>query len=161
MNSFSSRIVLAASLAASLPLSTGCGQLMPMTQGGGLTSTQPGGAGAPGGPSDPAAAPTGPTAPATPAGAAATESSSGPTTVSVTIRSACPKTVPVFYGDKPKFGSGTRSTVTSNSVSSKTFQPGDMIWVTDEKEEGLGSVTITASTRQVEIGSDCRSIVAR
>ena len=35
--------------------------------------------------------------------------------VSVTIRSACSKTVKVFYGDKPKFGSGTYSSISSNS----------------------------------------------
>jgi hypothetical protein len=137
---------------------TGCAQLAPMTQGTGLNMNQPGGPGAPGTPTDPAAPPTGPTAPSNPTSGEETRSSSGPKTVSVTIRSACSKTVPVFYGDKPKFGSGTRSTVSSNSVSNKTFEPGDMMWVTDDKEEGLASAKIEEGTKELEIGSDCRSI---
>ena len=148
-------------LASALVLATGCAQWAPMTQGGGLTATQPGGAGAPGSPTDPAAPAAGATAPQNPTSGEGTASTSGPKTVSVSIRSACAKTVPVFYGDKPKFGSGTRSTVSSNSVSNKTFEPGDKVWVTDDKEEGLGSVTIEESTRTIEIGSDCRSISAK
>lgn len=148
-------------LASTFLALAGCAQWAPMTQGGGLTSTQPGGAGAPGSPTDPAAPAEGVTAPQNPTSGANTASSTGPKTVSVSIRSSCSKTVPVFYGDKPKFGSGTRSTVSSNSVSNKTFEPGDMVWVTDEKEEGLGSVTIEESTREIEIGSDCRSIRAK
>lgn len=85
---------------------------------------------------------------------------SGPKVVSVNIRSSCSKTVKVFYGDKPKFGSGTTSSVSSNSVSSKQMQSGDMIWVVDDSDNGLGSVTIGDSTRGVEIGSDCTSIRA-
>lgn len=148
-------------LVSALLLATGCAQWAPMTQGGGLTSTQPGGAGAPGSPTDPAAPAEGATAPQNPTGGQETASTSGPKTVSVSIRSACSKTVPVFYGDKPKFGSGTRSTVSSNSVSNKTFEPGDMVWLTDDKEEGLGSVTIAEGMREIEIGSDCRSIRAK
>jgi hypothetical protein len=86
---------------------------------------------------------------------------SGPTTVSVTIRSACSKTVPVFYGDKPKYGSGTTSSVSSNSVSSKTFQVGDQMWVLDESGNGAGSVTISENTRNVEINSSCGGLSAR
>lgn len=86
---------------------------------------------------------------------------SGPTTVSVTIRSACSKTVSVFYGDKPKFSSGTTSSISSNSVQSKTFQDGDLMWVLDDRGEGAGSITITSSTRNIEIGSGCTSISGR
>lgn len=83
---------------------------------------------------------------------------SGPKIVSVTIRSSCSKTVKVFYGQKPKFGSGTTSSVSANSVSSKQMKAGDMIWVVDDGDNGLGSVTIGDSTRNVEIGGDCTSI---
>lgn len=155
------RSLLRVSISVLVLVSSGCAQWAPMTQGGGLTATQPGGAGAPGSPTDPAAPTAGATAPQNPTSGAGTASSSGPKTVSVTIRSACANTVPVFYGAKPKFGSGTRSTVSSNSVSNKTFEPGDVVWVTDAKEEGLGSVTISDTTREIEIGSDCRSIRAR
>jgi len=75
--------------------------------------------------------------------------------VSVTIRSSCPRTVKVFYGDTPKYGSGTTSSVSSNSVSSHTFRVGDMMWVLDDRGEGASSVTISASTRTIEITSGC------
>lgn len=98
---------------------------------------------------------------ADPAGAEPARAPSGPTTVSVTIRSACSKTVSVFYGDKPKFSSGTTSSISSNSVQSKTFQDGDLMWVLDDRGEGAGSVTISSSTRNIEIGAGCTSISGR
>lgn len=81
--------------------------------------------------------------------------------VSVTIRSACPSTVKVFYGDKPKFGSGTNSSISSNSVNSHTFQPGDMFWIIDESENGLDSVTVDDRVRTIEINRDCTSLSVR
>ncbi len=86
---------------------------------------------------------------------------SGPETVSVTIRSACPSTVKVFYGDKPKFGSGTYSSIESNSVESHTFTAGDMMWIVDESENGLASTGVGAGTHEIEIQSGCTSLIAR
>jgi len=91
--------------------------------------------------------------------ASSSSSPSGP--VSVTIRSSCSKTVPVFYGDKPKYGSGTTSSVSSNSVSSKSFRIGDMMWVLDASGNGVDSVTISEGTRTLEITSSCSSISSR
>lgn len=85
--------------------------------------------------------------------------SSGP--VSVTIRSSCSRTVKVFYGSNPKFGSGTQSSISSNSVQSKSFRVGDMFWVTDESGNGLDSVTVSDRTRGVEIGSSCSDLYER
>jgi hypothetical protein len=93
---------------------------------------------------------------ATPAAAPAP---AGP--VSVTIRSSCGNTVKVFYGDKPKFGSGTYSTISSNSVQSHSFRDGDMFWIVDESENGVSSATISQGTRELEIGSSCSGISAR
>jgi hypothetical protein len=86
-------------------------------------------------------------------------SSSGP--VSVTIRSSCGRTVPVFYGDKPKYGSGTTSSVSTNSVSSHSFRVGDMMWVLDDSGNGAGSITISERTRTIEIDSSCTRISER
>lgn len=83
--------------------------------------------------------------------------SSGP--VSVTIRSSCGSTVHVFYGDKPKYGSGTSSTISSNSVQSHSFRVGDMMWVVDDNDNGLSSVTISSNTRELTVG--CGGISAR
>lgn len=135
-----------------------CAQLGTMAPG----LTAPGGPGASSGEAAPASGAPASGAPASdPAKPASEPAPSGPTTVSVSIRSACAKTVKVFYGDKPKFGSGTSSTVSSNSVSNKTFKPGDMMWVVDDKDEGLASVKIEDKTKELEIGSDCKSIKAK
>lgn len=85
--------------------------------------------------------------------------SSGP--VSVTIRSSCSRTVPVFYGSKPKFGSGTQSSISTNSVQSHSFRVGDMFWVTDASGNGLDGVTVTERTRTLEIDSSCSRISER
>lgn len=93
---------------------------------------------------------------ATPAAAPAP---AGP--VSVTIRSSCGQTVKVFYGDKPKFGSGTYSTISSNSVQSHSFREGEQFWIVDDSENGVSSATISSGTRELEIGSSCSGISAR
>jgi hypothetical protein len=93
-------------------------------------------------------------------GSGGSAGSSGGAPVSVTIRSSCSSTVRVFYGSKPKYGSGTTSSISSNSVNSHTFQPGDMMWTVDDSDNGLGSVTISGSVHEIQIGSDCRSISA-
>ena len=86
---------------------------------------------------------------------------SEPERVSVTIRSACRSTVPVFYGTRPKYGSGTQSSISSNSVSSKMFRAGDMIWLTDDSGGGLTSVTIAPGMSTIHIDSSCTQIYGR
>lgn len=92
-------------------------------------------------------------------GGSSSSAPAGP--VSVTIRSSCPRTVPVFYGNKPKYGSGTSSSVSTNSVSSHSFREGDMMWVTDESGNGLDGFTVTRGTRTIEIDSSCRRLSGR
>jgi len=60
-----------------------------------------------------------------------------------------------------EFGSGTYSTISSNSVQSHSFRQGDMLWIVDESENGVASASIGAGTRELEIGSSCTSINAR
>jgi hypothetical protein len=81
--------------------------------------------------------------------------------VSITIRSKCGKTVKVFYGKDPKFGSGTRSSVSSNSVSSHTFRPGEQFWVVDDNDRGLGNAVASPGTREFEILASCTGIATR
>lgn len=97
-------------------------------------------------------------------GGSAGESSGGsgggfvPTTIE--IRSECSRTVPVFYGEKPKFGSGTRSSVSSNSISSAGRKPdGSMtMWIIDESENGLANAHATASTKRIIVDRSCSSL---
>lgn len=117
-------------------------------------------------PGSAAAAPGAPAAAAPAAPGAAPESSgaeapAAPSSVSVTIRNSCGKTVKVFYGDKPKFGSGTYSSASSNSRSSHSFRPGDQFWIVDDSQNGLANVQVTESTREIEILGSCDQLAAR
>lgn len=133
----------------------GCGMLMPAGQ-----TTQPGAAS-----SDPTAltsavenpASPAPTAPA-PAHATDTPKPATATVVSVTLRSSCKDTVRVFYGKKPKFGSGTTSSISANSVQSKSMQPGEMVWIVDQSDNGIASATVSESTKTIEVDASCTSL---
>ena len=143
-------------LPLSLLLFTAC---IPMAPRSGSSSTgyAPGPTGSESGSESSMAAP----APGTSASAPAPAAPAPASPVSVTIRSACSKTVSVFYGDKPRFSSGTTSSISSNSVQSKSFQVGDQMWLLDDRGEGVGSTTISAGTRQIEISSNCAGLSAR
>ncbi|MCA9588883.1 MAG: hypothetical protein KC657_26385 [Myxococcales bacterium] len=84
-----------------------------------------------------------------------------PTTVQ--IHSDCPKTTPIFYGDKPKFGSGTKSSIGSNTTTSAPRKAdGSLtVWIIDEHENGVANVRVDASTKRVEIDRSCKNISAR
>jgi len=43
----------------------------------------------------------------------------------------------------------------------KSFRVGDMMWVLDSSGNGADSVTISESTRTLEIGASCTSISSR
>ncbi len=81
--------------------------------------------------------------------------------VSVTLRNSCKQTVKVFFGDKPKFGSGTYSSLSSNSVTSHTFAVGDMMWIVDDAENGLSSTSVSANTREIEVLDGCSGLRVR
>lgn len=119
---------------------------------------QPGAAASPGAPAAPSPTPAQPNA--AEAAAAATPAAA-PSSVSVTIRNSCGKTVKVFYGDKPKFGSGTYSTASSNSVQSHSFRPGDLFWIVDQSENGVASVEVKEGTREIEIRGGCTELAMK
>lgn len=88
---------------------------------------------------------------ATPAAAPA-----APQVVSVTLHNDCDHTVKLFLGDKPKFGSGTSTSLGSNTTTSYQMKPGDMIWITDDSENGLSSTSIAGgSSQRIVITSGC------
>lgn len=82
---------------------------------------------------------------------------SGPVIVSVTLRSSCKENVRVFFGDKPKYGSGTTSSISPNSVSSRQMKEGDMVWIVDASDNPLASVRIQESTSKIEVDGSCKS----
>ena len=123
----------------------------------GVSAPQTTGAGfSPASPASPAAAPA-------PASKSAGGAPSAHVPTSIEIHSDCTKTTPVFYGDKPKYGSGTKSSIGSNTTTSATRKSdGSLtVWIIDEQENGIASVKVDASTRRVEIDRSCRQITAR
>jgi hypothetical protein len=90
-----------------------------------------------------------------PAPSSGTAAPAGP--VSVDIHSACPQEVRVFYGSEPGY-SGTSSSVESNSIESKSFQPGDKMWIIDAEEHGITSIQVQPGMTKIDIGPDCRSL---
>jgi len=134
----------------------------PMTGGGGNYAGSPSSSSGGGGGDPSSSSSMG--GPPPPSSSSSSSSSSAPAPagpVSVTIRSACSRTVKVFYGDKPKFGSGTYSSIDSNSVQSHSFRPGEMLWIVDESQNGLGSTSVGSGTRELEIASSCTAISSR
>ena len=79
----------------------------------------------------------------------------------VTLRNRCRETVKLFFGDKPKFGSGTYSSLGGNSSTSRQFREGDMIWVVDDGQNGLSSTTVSRGARTIEITESCTGMTTR
>ncbi|MDB4993433.1 MAG: hypothetical protein JWM74_865 [Myxococcaceae bacterium] len=161
-------IVLAASLAVS---SAACGgMLVPRDPAAGQAEPTAQGANAQGDdPSSPTSSASSASSGSGASGASGASKTSTTTTtaapatsshVSVTVRSQCSKTVRVFFGQKPKFGSGRTSSVSSNSVSSESFNTGDMMWIVDESDNGLASTTVSSSTHEITVGADCHTLSA-
>jgi hypothetical protein len=135
--------------------------MMPPPQSGG----GPGGGSGPGQTSN-MAAPTTPEAPTSP-GTGATSGTPGKTPevksappATINVRNTCSKTVELFIGDKPKYGSGTKTSIGGNTSTSFGRKPDGtaVIWIIDDKENGITSVTATADTKSIEIGSSCKDM---
>lgn len=102
-------------------------------------------------------------APGAPQAKSAGGPSSPPFSTTVEIHSDCSKTTPVFYGEKPKFGSGTKSSISSNSTTSAGRKSDGTltVWIIDEQENGIASVRVEPTTKRVDIDRSCRHITAR
>lgn len=86
-------------------------------------------------------------------------SSSGPSAVSVTLRNSCGSGIKMFFGDDPKFGSGRTDSLNSNSRTNKSLKVGDKVWLVDGSGNPLGSVTVSASMREIEFS--CSGVSGR
>ncbi|MEO8799516.1 MAG: hypothetical protein ABI551_16610 [Polyangiaceae bacterium] len=86
------------------------------------------------------------------------DTTSTPTTVEV--HNDCTDAVPIFIGDRPRFGSGTKVALSADSTTSVP-RNGDgtvTIWLIDQNDNGLASVHVTKRMKRVEIGRSCRTI---
>lgn len=82
--------------------------------------------------------------------------------LSIEIHSDCTDSVPLFLGDKPKFGSGTKTSISANTTTSfPRDSDGTLtIWIIDDQENGLASVHVTKRMKKVSIGRSCRTLDA-
>ena len=103
------------------------------------------------------------TTPSDPSPAGQEPASKAPVPTSIEVHSDCPQTLPLFIGQKPKFGSGTKTSIGSNTTTTFPRNPDgtQMIWIIDDSENGIASVNVSADTKRVEIGQDCKNITAR
>jgi hypothetical protein len=144
-----------------LALALGAAACAPLGQYASAMGTPAPAAGAPAAGAPAAATPGAATAAAPTGGASESSTPTTPSSVSVTIKNSCGETVKIFFGDKPKFGSGTYSSASSNSRSNHSFSPGDQFWIVDDSQNGVANVAVTDSTREIEILGSCDRLAAR
>ena len=81
--------------------------------------------------------------------------SSAPQNYSLTLKNNCSESVDLFVGDKPKFGSGTYSSIGSNTIRSFSGFAPETIWIVDDSRNGVSSYTAQAGSQRVEILDSC------
>ncbi len=79
----------------------------------------------------------------------------------VTLRNACPRTVPLFVGAQPGEEGGRYMTLGAGNTISPKLRAGEQLWLLDNRQAGLVSVSIDGSTREVEIAESCSGLAAR
>ena len=159
-NHFSIASILITSL-----LTVGC-VIMPPPQSGagaapGAGAATPGTPEAPSTPGTPSTAGTSAT-PATPTTPSTTKvpESKPPVPSSIQVSNRCPKTVLLFIGDRPKFGSGTKTSIGSNTTTSFPRKPDGTasIWIIDEQENGVTNASVGVDSKLVEIQGNCKEL---
>jgi hypothetical protein len=126
--------------------SNGRGYAQPIGNGGGGSSTSSGDG-----------APTG-------RGSSTTSSApSGFVPSTITVHSDCPHTLPLFIGERPKWGSGTKTSISSNTTTTFGRHPDGTatVWIIDDSENGIASAHASPSTQRIEIGRNCTAISAQ
>lgn len=79
----------------------------------------------------------------------------------VTLRSACPRTVTLFVGSQPGAEEGLYMTLGAGSSIAPKLATGSSLWLLDARQAGLASVSIDASTREISIAENCSGLAAR
>jgi hypothetical protein len=90
----------------------------------------------------------------------AASSKSAASNYSLSLKNNCPHTVRLFIGDKPKYGSGKYTTVSSNSITSYSGFAPQTFWIVDKSDNGISSFTATGR-HNVQITSSCSGFASR
>ncbi|MGZ3422691.1 MAG: hypothetical protein ACXWUG_05650 [Polyangiales bacterium] len=78
---------------------------------------------------------------------------------SLTLHNDCKKTVKLFLGDKPKWGSGTNTSIGSNTTQSYSLGVGKMIWIVDDSENGVAQYTGQPGSHRIKIPASCTGFI--
>lgn len=70
----------------------------------------------------------------------------------ITLKNACSRTVALFVGTNPKFGSGTRSSLGANTVTSYSGTAGQQLFLVTDRDEAIAVTTPTGGSLQVTPG---------
>jgi hypothetical protein len=78
------------------------------------------------------------------------------------LASFCPHDLRLYYGDQPGDGLGTNATIATGATLEVPRKPDGsvVIWVVDDKGQGLASVHVTRRMKHVRINADCSRIDA-
>ncbi|MFO0617175.1 MAG: hypothetical protein U0414_31550 [Polyangiaceae bacterium] len=78
------------------------------------------------------------------------------------IKNDCPDALALFVGPKPKGAAGATVNVAGRTTQSekRAADGTQTVWIVDGKGEGVASARITATSKRVVVGSNCRSIQA-
>lgn len=79
---------------------------------------------------------------------------SAPSGWHLSLKNSCSKSVKLFLGKKPKWGSGTYTSLGSNTISSYSGSAGDMIWIVDDGQNGISSLSPSGS-QTMQILASC------
>jgi hypothetical protein len=93
------------------------------------------------------------------AGGSAAPPPAAPQIDSLTLHNDCKKTVKLFLGDKPKWGSGTSTSIGSNTTQSYSLGVGKMIWIVDDSENGVAQYTGQPGSHRIKIPASCTGFI--
>ena len=117
-------------------------------------------------------APPAPAAPSAPAASApdtaassAAPAAEGPTREQqrpLDLVSFCPHDLRLYYGDNPSDGTGVHATISQGAALQIPRNPDGsvVVWVVDEKGQGMASVHVSKRMKHVRINTDCARIDA-
>ena len=76
--------------------------------------------------------------------------------------SFCPHDLRLYYGDNPSDGTGVHATISQGAALQIPRNPDGsvVVWVVDEKGQGMASVHVSKRMKHVRINTDCARIDA-
>lgn len=78
-----------------------------------------------------------------------------PKFVSMRLQNLCDKKVKLFHGRDPKYGSGRTDSIGANTIFNVSGKEGDMLWIVDDRNNGMSSFSLSSGVRELYINKMC------